>query len=615
MSYTEYLRRKAAAAPVIVDTRLRLDASSYTQRVKFAASRQIVEANVPSLVPIDTPGIVSVVNTGGLGFHITNSQMVFDPSGNLYIIAKDSNSIFKMTPAGVVSVFAGSGSPSTADGIGGAAAFNAPIGICIDSTGTNMYVSEHNGFVIRKIVLATAAVTTFAGSGVAGNTNGTGTSAQFNYPGNLCMDTSDNIYTVDYISGWLRKITTPGAVVTRLDDGIVSLISSIPIACDKTTGFIYTCSNQGAIVRISPAGVTSVFAGTLFTTGYVDAVGAAARFTFGIGSSLAFDSSFQNLYVMDNGANNRIRRITIPGAVVTTFAGSGATGSTIGPALSASFTTMSGIVVDSSNNVFLYDRGTNRLNKITQGFTTITESMPVNKSKPGGRVPDASVFTQYTAGQAVGKEVQAPRAPDRLTLNSNAAGSLSGCRTVPEPVPYNPAVGGVYTPNMVPLTGSQPARNAIACRQLQGEPHRPSELGPSLFVDDTITGIKNYNLPQNNAKTYVASECTRCGTNGAQIGKTCVFCIGADHTHSADMPTNTRWGPRPRKSAQPIIVNASPSNARKVGNFAPRKIPFVEKHHGNDNIGRIIYPKTPYRIPAGTPAQLKINNPKNIPMV
>jgi hypothetical protein len=231
-------------------------------------------------------------------------------------------------------------------------------------------------------------------------------------------------------------------------------------------------------------------------------------------------------------------------------------------------------------------------------------------------VPGTSVTVSGTGNQAGnnGTFVIVSSTSNSFTV-SNASGVADATPLATQIVTLPIYSSGAYSANMVPLPASQSTRNAIACRQLQGEPHRPSELGPSLFVDDTITGIKNYNLPQNNAKTYVASECTRCGTNGAQIGKTCVFCIGADHTHSADMPTNTRWGPRPRKSAQPIIVNASPSNARKVGNFAPRKIPFVEKHHGNDNIGRIIYPKTPYRIPAGTPAQLKINNPKNIPMV
>ena len=335
--------------------------------------------------------------------------------------------------------------------------------------------------------------------------------------------------------------------------------------------------------------------------------------------------------------------------------------------------------------------------------------IPANKSKAGGRVPDASVFTQYTAGQAVGKEVQSGMPAPRVVLNSNTAGSISGCAVVQEPVAYVPGgtliervtstfssitgtqpnmtynirgytvrsgipytalvpgtsvtisgtgnqagnngtftivsstttsftisnasgiadatplatqivtlpvySSGAYSANMVPLTGSQPGRNAVACRQLQGEPHRQNELGPSLFVDNTIVGIKNYNLPQNSGRAYIASKCTQCGTNGTEIGKTCAFCIGATHLHPVDMPHNTRWGPRPRKSAQPIIVNASPSDARKVGNFATRKLPFVGKHHGNEQVGHIIYPKTPYRIPDGTPAQLKINDPKIFPMV
>ena len=200
----------------------------------------------------------------------------------------------------------------------------------------------------------------------------------------------------------------------------------------------------------------------------------------------------------------------------------------------------------------------------------------------------------------------------RLLLNSNSAGSLTGCRIVPEPVPYNPAVGGVYTANMVRRDASQFTRDETACRELTGEPHNRNELGPSLFVDNTIVGVKNYNLPQNNSKTYTATKCTQCGNNGSQIGKTCSFCIGANHLHPADKPTNNRWGPRPKKSAQPIIVNQSPSDFHKVG-AAMRKIPYVEKHHANPQIGHIVYPKTPYRIPRGTAAQLKINDPQRYP--
>ena len=77
-----------------------------------------------------------------------------------------------------VTTFAGSGSEGSADGTGTAASFNLPSDITSD--GTNFYVADHANFLIRKIVIASAVVTTFAGSGERGGyADGTGTGASF----------------------------------------------------------------------------------------------------------------------------------------------------------------------------------------------------------------------------------------------------------------------------------------------------------------------------------------------------------------------------------------------------------------------------------------------------
>ena len=224
------------------------------------------------------------------------------------------------------------------------------------------------------------------------------------------------------------------------------------------------------------------------------------------------------------------------------------------------------------------------------------------KKGSGGRVPDASFFTAYSGGQAIGKEIQAGNPADRLLLNSNSEGSLSGCVTIAAPV--------------ADKTASQFTNSIISCHQLKGEAHSTNSTtypGPPVFVDNTITHVKNYNLPQNKTKYQIATECTACGGNRAGVGVECAVCTSAaNHTPPADMPRSNRWGPRPKKSAQPLIIVSSPSDARKVG-AALRKIPYVEKHHGNENIGHIQYPNTPYQIPAGTPAHLKINEPFHYP--
>ena len=84
-----------------------------------------------------------------------------------------------------VTTFAGSGIAGSADGTGTEAQFNRPNRLAIDSDG-NIYVTE-GGHLIRKITSA-AEVTTLAGSGVAGFANGTGAEAQFN----LVRDSQDH---------------------------------------------------------------------------------------------------------------------------------------------------------------------------------------------------------------------------------------------------------------------------------------------------------------------------------------------------------------------------------------------------------------------------------------
>jgi hypothetical protein len=223
------------------------------------------------------------------------------------------------------------------------------------------------------------------------------------------------------------------------------------------------------------------------------------------------------------------------------------------------------------------------------------------KKVAGGRVPDASSFTAASGSRALANQALVPT-PTRYILNSNDAGSLSGCVVIDNPVAYK--------------TASQAARDIVSCHQQQGEQHLTNAStypSPPVFVDDTISQVKNYNLPQNKTKYQISQDCSACGGNPAGTGVTCEFCTRANHVPPADMPHNTRWAPRPAKSAQPVVVTPSPSDARKVGDFNPRRIPYVERHHGNEMIGHIQYPKTPYRIPSGTAAQLKINDPMHYP--
>ncbi|SVC15270.1 uncharacterized protein METZ01_LOCUS268124, partial [marine metagenome] len=117
-----------------------------------------------------------------------------------------------------VTTFAGSGQGS-ADGTGTSAKFYYPRGITTD--GTNLYVSEDN-HKIRKIKISTGVVTTFAGSGSMGSTDGTSTSASFFHPYGITVD-GTNLYLAGFYSHKIRKISlwgtaTADVAMHNLDD-------------------------------------------------------------------------------------------------------------------------------------------------------------------------------------------------------------------------------------------------------------------------------------------------------------------------------------------------------------------------------------------------------------
>ena len=256
-------------------------------------------------------------------------SIAIDTAKNLYIADTLSNTIRKITPAGVVSTLAGTaGVFGTTDGTGSAARFNFPVGITVDSAG-NVYVADAKNFTIRKITAA-GVTTTHAGAAFQlGATDGPAASARFFLPYGVAVDASGNVYVAD--------------------------------------------GGNHVIRRISAAGVVSTVAGTAQQPGFVNGTGAAARFNTPWG--LAVDGS-GNVYVADS-ENNAIRRVT-PGGVVTTVAGSGISGSADGAAAAAQFNRPRGVSVGAADTIYVADYGNSIIRMITAGGTVSTVAGAAN---------------------------------------------------------------------------------------------------------------------------------------------------------------------------------------------------------------------------------------------
>src|SRR6266480_4732626 len=159
----------------------------------------------------------SADGTGSAARFNSPAGVAVDRAGNTYVADTVNSTIRKITPAGVVTTFAGlAGSTGSANGTGGAARFAGPAAVAIDSIG-NIFVADTNNHTIRKITPARV-VSTFAGlAGSPGSANGTSSAARFNFPSGVAVDRAGtgNIYVGDTNNFTIRQIT-PAAVVTTL---------------------------------------------------------------------------------------------------------------------------------------------------------------------------------------------------------------------------------------------------------------------------------------------------------------------------------------------------------------------------------------------------------------
>jgi sugar lactone lactonase YvrE len=244
------------------------------------------------------------------------SGVVVDGSGSVYVSNWSGNSISKITAAGVVTSLAGGGGMGYTDGTGGGARFSIPAGVASDGLG-NIYVAELGNCTIRKVTAA-GVVTTVAGlAGSAGSEDGTGSAARFCDPSGVAMDGAGNVYVADSINDTIRKIT--------------------------------------------PTGVVTTLAGQAGASGYADGTVSAAQFNNPMGVAV---DGWGNVYVADTG-NNMIRKITAAG-VVTTLAGqTGSAGSADGVGTAALFNAPTGVAVDGLGSIYVADKGNNTIRKIT----------------------------------------------------------------------------------------------------------------------------------------------------------------------------------------------------------------------------------------------------------
>jgi serine/threonine protein kinase, bacterial len=239
-----------------------------------------------------------------------------------------------------VSTLAGSGTFGMADGIGAAATFGDPYDVAFDAANNSLYVvdgginpvsGQPNTNSVRKIAMATGAVTTVAGTGAYGHANGAAATAQFRQPFGILLD-GTNLYVADGENNQIRRI-------------------------DLANNFVYDFAGTG---------VAGFADGDAITTAQFD-------------SPYRMVKVGNELWVSDSD-NHRIRAIDLGTNMVRTVSGSGATGPASGPSATAQFYNPVGLALDSSGYLLVADvynngiRAVEAVNPLATVFTAPTTS-------------------------------------------------------------------------------------------------------------------------------------------------------------------------------------------------------------------------------------------------
>ena len=350
------------------------------------------QLNAPWDVAVDTLGNLYIADfrndavvkvAGGILTTVFYQQgagplgVAVDGAGNLFFAASGTSYsvVGELTPGGTLSQFAGNftvgysgdGGPATS------AALDKPVDIAVDSTG-NVYIADYNNDVVRKV---TAGIITTAAGGPLGyvGDNGTATSALLFSPTGTAAGPGGAVYVVDSYHNLVRKVVN-GIITTVAGTGSPGYSGDNGAATSATlntpwsvtvdaAGNLYIADSGNSVIRKVSGGVITTIAGT-GTAGFSGDNGAATSATLNGPGGIALDAS-GNLYIADFG-NNRVRMVssgtitTVAGNGTATFAGDN------GSATSASLAGPLDVRIDAAGNLYIADRGNNRIRMVTGGI-------------------------------------------------------------------------------------------------------------------------------------------------------------------------------------------------------------------------------------------------------
>jgi sugar lactone lactonase YvrE len=278
-------------------------------------------------------------------------------------------------------------------------------------------------------------INTSAGNGTNGSSGDGGMAlfAQLSMTDGVAVDASGNVYISDQFNNRIRKINSSGIITTIAGtgtygysgDGAAATLATIASPLDlevDASGNIYFCDyNNSRIRKISNTGIITTIAGT-GVPGFSGDGGLAVNANLNLPEGIALDA-IGNIYIADRG-NNRIRKINTSG-IITTIAGTGVSGFSGdgGAATSSQINYAVDVEVDGTGNIYICDAGNNRIRKINTSniITTFAGTGVAGYSGDGGNATSANINTpEGVAINSAGEVIFADRNNNRIRKINNS---------------------------------------------------------------------------------------------------------------------------------------------------------------------------------------------------
>jgi len=424
-------------------------------------------------VGLTQPGRISLVAGGvplGEGRPGPEAQfygvgaIALDPLGGLLVI--EGNRLVRIDPAGIMKTIAGSSAAvyTGHSGDGGPAIsatfagfnvfldffFSARGAVTVDAQNA-IYITDPGSNRIRKID-PDGVIRTIAGNGFAGvgGDGGPAVSAQLQRPGGLVRAKDGTIFVAQPQNHRIRKIDPQGTITTFVGDGVPPSSDGSGGSLDAkrvnapqhlaldSKGNLYV-STGNVVLRISPEGTISIFAGT-GRPGFSGDNGPALNATLNTPRALALDSD-GNLYIEDN---TRIRVVQTDG-IIRTIAGNGRFVDILAanepvPALESSLSSFGGLAVSANNRVFVSENwGVQRVRVIDPSGTISPVAGADRFSGIGGPAAFARIDVSGVFNDNIGNlyiyNAQVIRKVDPSGKISHFAGNPGGRSVGTTPIP------------------------------------------------------------------------------------------------------------------------------------------------------------------------------------